>query len=103
MMSKILPAFTIALIGCGVLLAGLYADPGPIAAESGIACTAWTQVNDGAFGLGEGVYPGYNGEEGFEVAVFKNQLYLGMEADSSLGARLWRTRSQISVPLGQAD
>lgn len=66
-------------------------------------CTNWTPVNDGAFGLGPGHDGSYGGEEGFEVLVFKHQLYLGMEADNSLGARLWRTRAGVAVPSSQAD
>lgn len=102
-MKRTLPAFIIALCVVGWFAGSLRADHSADLAESGITCSPWTQVNDGAFGLGEGAYPGYNGEEGFEVAVFNGQLHLGMEADSSLGARLWRTRAQVSVPLGQAD
>ncbi len=102
-MPRILPAFVIALFAVALVAGSLRADDALAVPESGITCSPWTQVNDGAFGLGEGAYAGYNGEEGFEVAVFKGQLYLGMEADSSLGARLWRTRAQVTVPLGQAD
>lgn len=102
-MKRILPAFFIALFAVGSFTGSPRADYVMALQGSGITCSPWTQVNDSAFGLGEGAYPGYNGEEGFEVAVFNGQLYLGMEADSSLGARLWRTRTQVSVPLGQAD
>lgn len=59
------------------------------AAESR-ACQPFTQVNSNAFGLGQGSIPGFVGERSYEVIVFNNRLYLGMEADDSLGARLWR-------------
>jgi len=67
------------------------------------SCQPFSQVNDGAFGMGTGPNPDYYGEEGFEVAVFSNQLYMGMEADSTMGARIWRTRPGVSVPYSQAD
>lgn len=66
-------------------------------------CSAWTPVNDGAFGMGTGGDSSYDGEEGFEVAVFNDQLYVGMEADNAYGARLWRTKADVRVPTGQAD
>ena len=67
-------------------------------------CSAWVPVNDGAFGTGTGPNStDYSGEEGFEVVVFNNQLYVGMEADNAYGARLWRTNAGIRVPTGQAD
>src|SRR3990172_9898607 len=68
-----------------------------------VVCTDWTQVNEDAFGLGTGLDGDYTSEESFEAAVFQNQMYLGMEADNSLGARLWRTRKGISIPQSQAD
>jgi hypothetical protein len=58
------------------------------------------QVNDGAFGLSEGPY---KSEESYEVLVFNDQLYVGMEADNSLGARIWRTKPGVMVPTSQAD
>lgn len=64
-------------------------------------CTDWTQVNDDAFGLPS--FGSYAGEEGFEVLVYNGQLYLGMEADNRLGARLWRTRRGVAAPSDQAD
>ncbi len=74
------------------------------------ACSPWVQVNAPAFGLpgtlAEGAPPQplpFQSEEGFEVLVFKEQLYLGMEADNQLGARLWRTRSGVRLPWNQAD
>jgi len=66
-------------------------------------CSAWTPVNDGAFGMGTGNDSSYRSEEGFEVSVFDGQLYVGMEADNEYGARLWRTKAGIRVPTGQAD
>lgn len=66
-------------------------------------CQPFEQVNDDAFGLGTGADGTYASEEGFEVAIFNNQLYLGMEADNSMGARLWRTKPGITQPQNQAD
>ncbi|MCS6844460.1 MAG: alkaline phosphatase [Caldilineales bacterium] len=66
-------------------------------------CTSWAQVNDDAFGLDTGFDDSYAGEEGFEVAVFREQLYVGMEADNRYGARLWRTRAGVVAPSGQQD
>ena len=60
-------------------------------------------MNQSAFGLGPGSVPGYTSEEGFEVLSFNGQLYVGMEADNSLGARLWRSRSGVAIPQGQED
>ena len=65
------------------------------------SCSSFTQVNDGAFGLPSN--GSYSSEEGFEVLVFNNQLYVGMEADNTLGARIWRTKAGIAAPTGQAD
>jgi hypothetical protein len=58
------------------------------------------QVNDGAFGLSDGPY---NSEESYEVLVFNDQLYVGMEADNSLGARIWRTKPGVITPSDQGD
>lgn len=66
-------------------------------------CETIEQVNDSAFGLGTGSDNSYASEEGFELAVFNDQLYVGMEADNSLGARLWRTKSGVTQPVNQAD
>jgi hypothetical protein len=77
-------------------------------------CSPWEKVNTNAFGLsaevdefGNPVPPisetPFLGEEGFEVLVFRDQLYLGMEADNALGARLWRTRRGVRVPQSQLD
>ena len=77
-------------------------------------CGSWEKVNTSGFGLpsefsesGRPVFPAsempFRGEEGFEVLVFDNQLYLGMEADNHLGARLWRTRRGVLAPFTQLD
>lgn len=77
-------------------------------------CSPWVQVNDGAFGMpsnfdrdGNPIEPPppqpYAAEEGFEVLVFNGQLYVGMEADNTFGARLWRTRAGVVTPSSQAD
>lgn len=67
------------------------------------SCQPFTQVNDGAFGMDTGGNSNYNSEEGFEVLVFNDQLYLGMEADNIYGARIWRTKAGVTVPNSQAD
>jgi hypothetical protein len=77
-------------------------------------CGVWQKVSANAFGLppavddlGKPTHSNtgtpFQGEEGFEVLVFKHQLYLGMEADNGLGARLWRTRAGITSPRNQLD
>jgi len=65
----------------------------------------WTQVNDDAFGLDDpsSQTPPYQGEDGFEVAVFKGQLYVGMEADNLYGARVWRTKAGVTIARSQED
>lgn len=68
-----------------------------------IACQPFKQVNENAFGLGGGTDDQFTAEEGFEVVVYNSQLYLGMEADNSLGARLWRSRLGVYAPDSQAD
>jgi hypothetical protein len=65
------------------------------------SCQPFNQVNDNAFGLPAN--GNYSSEEGFEVLAFNNQLYVGMEADNTLGARLWRTKAGITTPSSQAD
>lgn len=67
------------------------------------SCSAFSQVNDGAFGMGTGSNSNYGSEEGFEVLVHNNRLYLGMEADNIFGARIWRTKSGVVHPTSQAD
>ena len=72
--------------------------------QSGLySCQPFVQVNDNAFGLGGGADGTFSSEEGFEVFVFNNQLYVGMEADNTFGARVWRTRTGVTVPSSQAD
>ena len=72
------------------------------------ACSAWRRVNEGGFGLpanageAEETLP-YQGEDGFEVLVYRDRLYVGMEADNRFGARLWRTRAGVRSPAGQSD
>jgi hypothetical protein len=68
-----------------------------------LACEPFTQVNASAFGMGTGADTSYSSEEGFEVLEFNGQLYLGMEADNSYGARIWRSKAGISIPNSQAD
>jgi hypothetical protein len=66
-------------------------------------CQPFHQVNEDAFGLGGGADASFASEESFEVEVFNGQLYLGMEADNQLGARLWRTRRGVYAPTSQTD
>lgn len=68
-----------------------------------ITCRDFTQVNDDAFGMGTGPSGTYSSEEGFEVTTFNGKLYLGMEADNTFGARIWRTKSGVAIPHSQAD
>ena len=82
--------------------------PDPVSASAATppaACYTWTQVNDGGFGLGDpsSQTKPFDGEEGFEVTVYDGQLYVGMEADNLLGARLWRTKLGVTAPATQAD
>jgi alkaline phosphatase len=72
---------------------------------SAVVCNAWSQVNSNAFGMGDpsSDSPPYNSEEGFEVLEFDGHLYLGMEADNQLGARLWRTKAGVTIPTSQTD
>jgi hypothetical protein len=65
--------------------------------------TDWMQVNDSAFDMSAGPDGSYSGEEAKELLVYNGQLYLGMEADNTLGARLWRTRAGVTSPTSQAD
>jgi hypothetical protein len=89
-----------AVLCLGVLLGlGLYV----VYAQSPGTCSDWLAVNNGAFGMGTGGDSDYSNEEGFEVLAFKDQLYVGMEADNTYGARLWRTKSGLTVPTGQSD
>ena len=86
---------TQALSGPATLPPGTYAGP----------CKPWVQVNDPAFGLDDPSHqsPPYASEEGFEVAVFSDSLYVGMEADNLYGTRVWRTRPGVRVAAGQDD
>ncbi len=85
-----------------VLLFTLPAATGAQAAGLDV-CTPWTQVNDHAFGMDTGDDHSYANEEGFEVIVFRDQLYVGMEADNRYGARLWRTKVGVVAPTSQDD
>lgn len=87
------------IAGLALLLPPVIAQAAPNTGMVDIACGSFAQVNDGAFGL-----PGpFDGEESFETLSFNGQLYLGMEADSTQGARLWRTRPGVAIPQSQAD
>ncbi|MCX8063107.1 MAG: hypothetical protein N3D16_11050, partial [Anaerolineales bacterium] len=87
----------------GVLIVILSVFPLPSAqaanpSSSLPACQPFVQVNDNAFGLGGGADGTFSSEEGFEVLVFNGQLYLGMEADNTMGARIWRTKAGVTLP-----
>jgi len=102
------------LVMCSLIVFALLLGTQTAASQAPAVCSAWTQVNDNAFGIpsnfdssGNPIIPPparpYASEEGFETQVYKDQLYVGMEADNKFGARLWRTRSGVSVPTSQAD
>ncbi len=59
---------------------------------------SWTQVNDAGFNEHE---PPYFAQEAFDITVFKDQLYLGMEGRAC--ARIWRSRPGVSTAASQAD
>lgn len=120
--NRALRLLVVLLIGGGTLwglglaapAAGTVAAPNSDAFSLPEACGHWEQVNISGFGLpsefsesGKPTMPSsdmpFRGEEGFETLVFKDQLYLGMEADNHLGARLWRTRSGVLAPFTQLD
>jgi len=93
---------------------GLPPGNSPLDTSPGECSNNWSAVNDGAFNIpsnydsnGDPVDPPpanpYSSEEGFEVLVFKGQLYVGMEADNKWGARLWRTKAGVATPTGQDD
>jgi hypothetical protein len=73
-------------------------DKAQAAGDSSPSCFA--QVNDGAFGLGP---PPFSSEESYEVLVYGDRLYVGMEADNSKGARIWRTKDGVFSPASQTD
>ena len=85
------------------LAAGRADRPSPDPKVVTLVCKPFEQVNEGAFGLGVGTDSDYSSEEGFEILTFNGRLYVGMEADNSLGARLWRTKSGVAIPTSQAD
>lgn len=74
-----------------------------VTAPPSSVCGPWLPVNEYAFGLGTGADDDYSSEEGFEVLAFEDRLYVGMEADNSMGARLWRTIAPGIVPRRQSD
>jgi len=71
-----------------------------VQAASDTTTTCFDQVNDSAFGLGPDPY---SSEESYEVLVYGDRLYVGMEADSSKGARIWRTKAGVISPSSQSD
>ncbi len=91
-----------ALLGALALLFGFLGADG-LRPPPAPPCLHWQMVAAPAFGLPPGPDGSYRGEEGFESLVFDGQLYLGMEADNTLGARLWRTRRGIRMPFSQSD
>lgn len=97
------PAYLFFLVAILTLFGAAFYHPAPLFSSDLIACQPFKQVNENAFGLGGGTDGQFAAEEGFEVAVYNDQLYLGMEADNSLGARLWRSRLGVYAPDSQAD
>lgn len=97
--SKILSPLTLIILVLGNILLVQSAQP----LHDAQIGSNWLQVNDSAFGLGSGDDGLFRNEEAKESLVFHNQLYLGMEADNSLGARLWRTKAGVIAPSSQAD
>ncbi len=91
------------LLGILTLVFGVASADGLRPPPPQTACPRWERVAAPAFGLPPGPDASYRSEEGFEALVFGGRLYLGMEADNTLGARLWRTRRADSLPLVQAD
>ena len=71
-----------------------------VQAASDTTTTCFDQVNDSAFGLGPSPF---SSEESYEVLVFGDRLYVGMEADNSKGARIWRTKAGVISPSSQSD
>lgn len=80
----------------------------------GLLLGSWKQVFTNTFGLplefnsfGQHIRPitstSYQGNEGYKVIVFKNQLYLGMESENTLGTSLWRILVGVTVPQKQID
>lgn len=84
-----------------VVVLALASSPFALFASPLRSDTGWTQVNDDGFGMESN--GSYGAEESYEVLVFNDQLYVGMEADSRSGARLWRTKPGVTVPSGQDD
>lgn len=91
------------LVCAVIILSAFLLSVGKAESPNARVCMDWIQVNEDGFGLGPGGDSDYNSEEGFETLVFDNQLYLGMEADNTFGARLWRTRRGVGVPKNQSD
>ena len=89
--------------GCLLLLAVCFIHPPPAYAADPGPSLPWTPVNAPAYDLGPGTSAGYVNEDATELLVFNNRLYLGMEADNALGARLWRTKAGVREPTVQAD
>ena len=58
----------------------------------------WSQVNDPGFG--EHLRLATTGQEAFDLTVFKDRLYLGMEG--RVCARIWRSRAGATAPQSQA-
>ncbi len=86
--------------GCAMQAEAIDLDGLPIDAFSLDKCPfAWSQVNDGGFGEHPGLP--YVGQEVFDLAVHRDQLYVGMEGQAC--ARIWRTRAGVVAPAGQAD
>ncbi len=85
--------------GCSLTLTAIDDQREPFDAVTLDKCAlAWTQVNRPGFG--EHVDE-YTGQEGFELTVFRDQLYLGMEGRAC--ARIWRSKAGVLAPASQED
>lgn len=85
--------------GCSLALTAIDDTGQPFDAVTLDKCPlAWTQVNTPGFGEHAGPY---TGQEAFDLTVFKDQLYLGMEGRAC--ARIWRSNAGVAAPASQED
>jgi hypothetical protein len=85
--------------GCSLTLTAIDDSGQPFDAVTLDKCPlAWTQVNTPGFGEHEGEY---TGQEGFDLTVFGDRLYLGMEGKACEG--IWRSKAGVVTPASQED
>lgn len=77
------------------ILSGIIFLPLLLAASNSLT---WTQVNTPGFAEHA---PPYTGQEAFDLTVFDDRLYLGMEGFAC--ARVWRSRAGVVSPSIQSD